>query len=525
LTLAPPAGAVLSPSTDVVLLARGIRKTFGGVVALDGVDFVLRRGEIHGLVGQNGAGKSTLVKILNGVHRADAGTIELDGRVTDHASTEEARRAGIAMVFQEFSLIPTLTVAQNVFLAHEPRNGRVLIDAVAAAQATTAILDSLGVSIDPRTETGRLPVGSQQLVEIAKAMSISPSILILDEPTASLSQGEVETLFVVLRRLRSQGVSVVFISHHLQEVMGVCDSITVLRDGHIVLTGPATERRLSDIVAAMTGRRVEAIIRQPRPADAAVGPPALELAGWTLGTRVQNVSWAIAPGEVLGVAGLLGSGRTSLLRSIVGLEPGVQGELRVGGHRVRPRSPADAIEVGIAYVPEDRRREGIVAGQSVQSNLLLGVWDRLVRHFLLNDDEVGRAARDLIGRLAIRTSGPDQLIEHLSGGNQQKVVVGRSLARRPRVLLLDDPTSGIDIGSRRELLGHIRAFADHGGAVVLVSSELEELGAVADRVAILWRGMVVSVLDASSDSLSEASLLEAIQGGGAGADGPTMTSA
>jgi ribose transport system ATP-binding protein len=419
------------------------------------------------------------------------------------------------MVFQEFSLVPTLTVAQNVFLAHEPRLGRILLDDSASERATSAILAMLGVAIDPRAETGSLPVGSQQLVEIAKAVSSDPSILILDEPTASLSQGEVETLFGVLRRLRSRGVSIAYISHHLQEVMGICDAITVLRDGRVVLTGAADRLRLGEVITAMTGRRVEAIARAPRPSRSGDGPPALRLTGWSLGTRLRAVDLSVESGEVLGVAGLLGSGRTSLLRSIVGLEPGVEGEMLVDGRRLRPRSPADAIDVGIAYVPEDRRREGIVAGQSVQSNLLLGVWERMVRHFLLDDTRMTSQAQALIDRLSIRTSGATQLIEHLSGGNQQKVVVGRSMARRPRVLLLDDPTAGIDIASRRELLGHVRSFADEGGAVVLVSSELEELGAVADRVAILGRGSVLRTLDASTDSLTEASLLEAIQAGAA----------
>jgi len=259
---------------------------------------------------------------------------------------------------------------------------------------------------------------------------------------------------------------------------------------------------------------MEAIARAPRPPGAATGPAAIALDGWTLGTRLVDVHLEVGPGEVLGVAGLLGSGRTSLLRSIVGLEPAVQGRLTVLGRPERPRSPAQAVEAGIAYVPEDRRREGIVAGQSVQSNLLLGIWDRLVSHFLLDDDQVRREAGELIRRLSIRTAGRDQPIEHLSGGNQQKVVVGRSLARQPRVLLLDDPTAGIDIGSRRELLGHVRSFADAGGAVLLVSSELDELGAVADRVAVLWRGRLIRVLDAATDDLSEASLLEAIQGDG-----------
>ncbi len=494
----------------VVLRASGIRKTFGGVTALAGVDFALRRGEVHGLIGQNGAGKSTLVKVLNGVHRPDAGELELDGRPLVLESPLDARRAGIAMVFQEFSVIPTLSVAHNVFLGHEPRTALHLTDEGEARRRTSQILGDLGVSIDPAAEVGSLPVGSQQLVEIAKAASWSPSILILDEPTASLSQAEVAILFQVLARLRERQVSIVYISHHLQEVLGICDTITVLRDGRVGLAGRARDLSLDAIVTAITGREARDSLPNRGHVDRR-GPPALELRGWRLGVRLDDVSLTVHPGEVLGVAGLLGSGRTSLLRSIVGLEPGTQGELLVGGTRRRPASPADAIGVGIAYVPEDRRREGMVAGQSVESNLLLGVWDRLVRHFLLDDGAADARARELIEQLAIRTSGPDQLIEHLSGGNQQKVVVGRSMAREPRVLLLDDPTAGIDVGSRRELLGHVRRFADAGGAVVLVSSELDELSDVADRVLLLDKGAVVRVIDpAAGDQLDEATLLRAI---------------
>jgi ribose transport system ATP-binding protein len=510
----PPPGGSVSPAVGdpaITLAASGIRKTFGGVTALDGVDFALRRGEVHGLIGQNGAGKSTLVKVLNGVHQPDSGELTLGGRPVVLASPWDARRAGIAMVFQEFSLIPTLSVAHNVFLVHEPRTRLALTDERAAQTATRAILDDLGVQVEPTQIVGSLPVGSQQLVEIAKAMSWSPSILILDEPTASLSGTEVETLFRVIRTLRDRGVSIVYISHHLQEVLEICDAITVLRDGRVQLTGSASSLGLASIVSAMTGRDVEAMSGRRVNSVDRTGTPALEVEGWTLGTRLTEVDLAVHPGEVLGIAGLLGSGRTSLLRSIVGLEPQVRGDLRVAGRTGRFGSPADALGMGIAYVPEDRRREGIVAGQSVQSNLLLGVWGRLARHFLVDDREADRQTHAAIERLAIRTSGGRQLIEHLSGGNQQKVVVGRSLARQPAVLLLDDPTAGIDIGSRRELLGHVRRYADDGGAVILVSSELEELAGVADRVAILTRGAVTAVLDPSrGDALSEGALLNAI---------------
>jgi ribose transport system ATP-binding protein len=506
---------------DVVLDAVGIHKSFGGVVALDGVDFSLRTGEVHGLVGQNGAGKSTLVKILNGVHQPDQGRLELDGHPISLPTPLAARRAGIAMVFQEFSLIPTLSVSQNINLAHEPRRARVLIDDAAASGRTREILASLGVDIDPRARVSELPVGSQQLVEIAKAMSMAPAILILDEPTASLSQSEVETLFGVLANLRAGGVSIVYISHHLREVLTVCDRITVLRDGHVQLSGPAGDFSLSVMVAAITGGMSTSggieMGRDPAAPERRVdgsSTAALEIRGWRLGQRLLGIDLALFPGEVVGVAGLLGSGRSSLLRSIVGLEPDVEGSLLVEGRAVSIRSPTDALRAGVTFVPEDRRRQGTIAGQSVQANLLTSVWDRLVRHFLIDEELAARRGRDLMTRLEVKAAGQRQLIEHLSGGNQQKVVVGRSLARQPSVLLLDDPTAGIDIGSRRDLLGHVRRFADDGGAVLLVSSELEDLARVADRVVILHRGAVAKVLDRAEGSvISEPAILSAIYAG------------
>jgi len=499
---------------EVVLRATGIRKAFGGVHALDGVDFSLRRGEVHGLVGQNGAGKSTLVKILNGVHQPDEGDLALTDRPLALATPSDARRAGIAMVFQEFSLIPTLSVAQNVHLAHEPRQGRLFIDDVRAEAETREILGRLGVAIDPRATVASLPVGSQQLVEIAKAVSKSPSILILDEPTASLSQAEINILFGVLANLRSSGVSLIYISHHLQEVLTVCDTITVLRDGHVQLSGPASDLDLEGLVSAITGaKRGEQVAGGlvGRPAIDRTATAALEVHDWNLGPRLRDVDLAVYPGEVLGIAGLLGSGRSSLLRSMVGLEHAVTGTLRISGREIALHMPTDALRAGVTFVPEDRRRQGMVAGQSVQANLLLSVWDRLTHHFLIQEPRARQQGGDLIARLDIKTAGQRQLIEHLSGGNQQKVVVGRSLARGPDVLLLDDPTAGIDIGSRRDLLGHVRRFADDGGAVIIVSSELDDLYRIADRVVILVKGTVGRELELSrGDLLTEAAILSAI---------------
>lgn len=502
------ATAVPGPATEPVLEARDLRKQFGGVTALAGVDFILHPGSIHGLVGQNGAGKSTLVKILNGVHAPDAGTLAICGEPVELRSAADAQARGIAMVFQEFSLVSTLTVAQNVFLGDEPRTPRGLVDDRAAEEATHGQLAELGVDIAPSAIVGRLPVGAQQLVEIAKAMVRRPSILILDEPTASLTHGEVETLFGVLRRLRSRGVSIVFISHHLNEVLAICDEVTVLRDGRVMLTGSREDLSLDRIVVAMTGTHGSAVAGGVR---AISERAALEVRDLRLGTRVDGVSFSVRHGEVLGIAGLLGSGRTSLLRAVTGLEPRVDGTILLDGRPVAVDSPVRATRLGIAYVPEDRRRDGIIEGQSVEANLLLSVWSRLTRYGLISGSAVRARARELIDQLSVRTSGPTQPIQQLSGGNQQKVVVGRALALEPGVLLLDDPTAGIDIASRRELLARIRAFADAGHAVVLVSSELEELGDVCDRVLVLRRGRVARTIGrAAGDELSESALLAAI---------------
>ena len=347
----------------VVLRATGIHKSFGGVHALDDVDFSLRKGEVHGLLGQNGAGKSTLVKIINGVHQPDEGTLEVSGDAVKLGSTMDARDVGIAMVFQEFSLIPTLNVAQNVFLNDEPRRRGGLIDDGEAVRRTRDILEVLGVEIDPGANVGSLPVGSQQLVEIAKAMSRAPSILILDEPTASLSQVEVATLFKTIHVLVEQGVSIIYISHHLQEVLDVCDRITVLRDGQLQLSEDTSQVDLEGLVDAITGTTAadRQHVGEDRPPVDRSGTPAIEVHDWNLGERLIDIDLAVQPGEVVGVAGLLGSGRSSLLRSIVGLEPDVKGSMIRNGSETRFRSPTAALKSGVAFVPEDRRRRPVQA--------------------------------------------------------------------------------------------------------------------------------------------------------------------
>ncbi len=484
----------MSEPTGPILEVINVSKFFNGVPALRDVDLTVHRGEVHGIVGQNGAGKSTLMKILNGIYAKDAGTIRIDGRENEYDTPLAARANGISMVFQEFSLVPTLTVAQNVFLTRERRMGRILLDDGDAERRTARLLGELGLDLDPRALVGDLSVGARQLVEIAKALSQEPRIFILDEPTASLSRNETETLFGVIRRLQAMGISLIYISHHLQDLLQISDRVTVLRDGRAVLTRAIAELKLDEVIQAMLGAALE--VRQTR--DVRVldrtGPPLLEVKHLHAGDRVSDVSFAVWPGEVLGIAGLLGSGRSELIRAVFGVDRVQRGEVLVRGRRVVVRDTDDAVALGMSLVPEDRRSQGLVLEHTVKENLLLPIWKRLDRFGLINDAKANAVAADHVRNLNVKTSGLGQVVKFLSGGNQQKVVVGKSLSSRPSILLLDEPTFGIDVRSKQEIMGKVREFADAGNAVVFVDSELEQLAAVCDRVLVLHRGQIVDEL-------------------------------
>jgi ribose transport system ATP-binding protein len=495
----------------VVLAARGIRKAFAGVEVLHGVDFELRRGQVHGLVGQNGAGKSTLVKIIDGAYAADEGTLELDGQALE-ARAGGARTRDIAMVFQEFSLIPQMKVSQNILLTREPRGRLGLIDDGEVARRASAALTRVGAAeIDIDRLVEELPVGSRQLVEIAKAISREASVLILDEPTASLAAAESATLMAAVRRLTAEGIAVIYISHHLNEVMSICDQVTVLRDGNVTLSAPTAQTSLSAIIESMLGRSLEsALAYHAHPVDRS-GTPLLRVSGLT-NARLRDVSFELHRGEVIGVAGLLGSGRTELMRAIFGIDQLRSGTIELDGRALRIRGPRDAHDAGIALVPEDRARQGLVREHTVGQTTLMSGWKRFSRGGLVHDAAARRAAGGFVERLAIKTTGLDQTVRDLSGGNQQKVVVARNLSVQPQVLLLDDPTVGVDVGSKREILMQVRALAAAGNGIVLVSSELEELSGVADRVLVIRDGAVTRVLDRTrGDDLSEEALSRAVQ--------------
>jgi ribose transport system ATP-binding protein len=500
---------------EPMLEAHSISKSFHQVLALKDVDLTVYQGEGHGIVGQNGAGKSTLMKILIGVYTKDSGTIRIDGQEVDYSTPLGARANGISMVFQEFSLIPTLTVAQNVFLTRERRTKWGLLDDEYCERRTGEILGELGVKIDPKAPVEDLSVGSRQLVEIAKALSQDPRILILDEPTASLSSNEIDTLFSVISRLKALGISLIYISHHLQDLLQICDRVTVLRDGQRVLTRATKDINLAEVIQAMLGANLEAQRAALEREIDRGGKPLLEVRNVYAGRRVLDVSFAVWPGEILGIAGLLGSGRTELIRTVFGIEPVDRGEIHVRGQRAVIRDTGDAVALGMSLVPEDRRSQGLVLEHTVKDNLLLPIWKKLDRFGLIDDAKAGAVAAGYVRDLSIRTSGLTQIVKFLSGGNQQKVVVGKSLSSSPSILLLDEPTFGIDIRSKQEILTKVREFADAGNAVVFVDSELEQLATVCDRVLILARGRVTGeIVRAPGREISEEALHQTIHGTG-----------
>lgn len=487
-----------------------IRKGFANIPVLKRVSFQLRRGEIHALMGGNGAGKSTLMKILTGVYTRDGGTVTIDGQPTDYTDTLAAERAGVAMIFQEFSLVPTLTVAQNIFLAREPRiPGTPFINNAQMVRQSRQLLHELGVDIDPEALVSTLSVGLMQIVEIAKALSKKARILVMDEPTSSLSETETEALFALVRRLRANGLSVVYISHRMAEILDLCDRVTVMRDGETVLTADCADLSVAQIVEAMLGAGNAASFVWHDRGEPADQTPLLQVRNLALDRRIEDVSFDIRPGEIVGLAGLMGSGRTEIAETIFGRRSAAAGEVLLDGKPVR--SQADAIDRGIALVPEDRRKMGLVLDHSVRDNIVLPNLARFTKGLFVRDAVALGTVKQTIRDLSIKTDGPDKLARLLSGGNQQKIVIGKWLARAPRLLILDEPTIGVDIGAKSEIVTTVRAMADKGMAVLVISSELEELMAISDRILVLHGGRIAQQMN-RRDVATEEELHHAIQG-------------
>jgi ribose transport system ATP-binding protein len=489
---------------------RGISKSFSGVRVLDDVDFDLREGEIHGLVGGNGAGKSTLMKILVGAYTLDEGTFQVGGRPVRFDSTHDALNAGVGMVFQEFSLVPTLSVAQNVFLAREARSRIGLIDDRDSERRARDLFDRMQVDVDPRRQLDELSTVYWQLTEIAKALSQDVHVLIMDEPTAALGKTETKQLFELLRRLKERGISMVYISHRMEEVFEICDRITVLRDGRRVLTEESAKLTLARVIDQIVGRKVEQAMEWKEREVANGGDMLLEVRGLVT-AKLRGVDVELREGEILGLAGLMGSGRTELSRALFGIDPIESGEIVLGGRRLSIRGPEDAIAAGFALIPEDRRAQGLILDHTVRENLLLPALDRVSRRGFVDDGAGTRLAESLVKKLTIRLRSVNQPVRLLSGGNQQKVVIAKWLATEPRILIMDEPTAGVDIGTKGEIVEMIRAFAEAGNGVIIISSELPELLAVSDRVLILRDGLVDGELDRRAIH-SEEQLHHAVQG-------------
>jgi len=483
----------LSKTENTVLQARGISKTFGGVKALDGVSLDIVAGKVNAIVGENGAGKSTLMKILSGVHQEYEGQIVLDGQPVSFANPRQAQDNGIAIIHQELSLIPHLSVAENVFLGREFVDRIGLINYRAMHRETTKILKRLDLHINPRIVVSNLRVGQQQVVEIAHALSLHARIVIMDEPTSAISKHEIEVLFSLIRSLTAQGVAVVYITHKLDELFKIASTVTVLRDGKLVGSSPIEDVTHDDIVRMMVGRDMKDFFVKANATKSQVvlGVRDLCLAHPRRRDRyvVDHVSFEVNAGEVLGLFGLMGAGRTELLETIFGLHPKrSSGSILFDGREAEVKSPTDAIDLGIGFVTEDRKLEGLILEMSIAASISLASLERTERFGLLSSVIENRLARDYVERLRIRTPSVKQIVENLSGGNQQKVVIAKWLATNPRVLLLDEPTRGIDINAKNEIYKLISELAKAGLAILMVSSELPEIMAIADRIIVLSEG-------------------------------------
>ncbi|HEY0777165.1 MAG TPA: sugar ABC transporter ATP-binding protein [Gemmatirosa sp.] len=482
-------------SADAPLLAAtDLTKSYAGVQALKRASFDLRAGEVHALVGENGAGKSTLIKILTGAVRPDGGEIRVAGLPVAEHSPRAAKARGIAAIYQQPALFPELTVAENLALGVEPRRGRWgRIDWPARRARAAALLARVGARVSPDADAGSLSMPEQQLVEIARALGADARVLVLDEPTASLGEEDAQNLLRVVRELRARGVGMIYISHRLDELPAIADRVTVLRDGRTIDTRPMSEVSRPQLIQLMVGRELAAVFpKRPVP----IGEPVLEVRGLGCAAAgVRDVTLTVRAGEIVGLAGLVGAGRTELARTIFGITPADAGEIRIRGRRVAITNPADAIAHGIAYVPEDRRRHGVVPELPISANVTLASLDRITRRGALDFGRERAVAADSVRRLGVKTPSIRTPASALSGGNQQKVALGRWLMTQPAVLILDEPTQGIDVGAKSEIHALMTDLAEQGAAVLMISSELPEVIGMSDRVAVMCAGTVVDVCD------------------------------
>ncbi len=479
------------PSEPIIELV-DVSKRFGAVQALHDVKLTLFPGEVQALLGENGAGKSTLVKILGGIHRPDTGMIKMGGETIELHNPGQARNRGIAVIHQEPTLFPDLNVAENVFMGRHPRDRFGRVDWKKMYQEVELLLTSLDVPLSVYTPVQGLSVADQQLVEIAKALSLNTRILIMDEPTAALSAHEVEKLFVITKQLRERGVAILFVSHRLEEVFELADRVTIMRDGAHVITAPTSELTSEDIIRHMVGREIVTLFPK---GDAEIGEVLLDVRNLSRKGVFRNVSFQLRRGEILGFAGLVGAGRTEVARVLFGIDQADAGEIWIDNIRVHISSPNSAMKHGFAYVPEDRRQQGLVMDFSIASNMTLPIVQQFSRFAVMDRQRENTVSQDYSQQLQVRSSGIHQLVKALSGGNQQKVVLAKWLITKPSILILDEPTRGVDIGAKAEVHRIISDLASKGMAIILISSELPEVLAMSDHVLVMHEGQIAGTFD------------------------------
>jgi len=498
----------METSDKIIMNLKGITKSFPGVLALDDVDFDLKKGEVHVLIGENGAGKSTLIKIISGAYKKDAGTITIGGKEIEIHNPRHAQELGIATVYQEFNLIPYLSVAENIFLGRQPLKKGPLrrIDRPRMNREAYDLLKSLEIEIDPKIVVQKLGVAQKQMVEIAKAFSVKSIICIFDEPTAALTPNEIQELFKLIKRLKSEGVGIIYISHRLEEVFSIGDRITVLRNGQYVGTKRADEASTADLVEMMIGRKVEET-RLDR--GRKLGPEVLQVEN-LCGEKFHDVSLSLRKGEIVGLAGLVGSGRTEVLRAIFGADSIKDGSIFLNGESIKIREPRQALKKRIALLPEDRKIDGLVMCRPVEENVILSSLDEVSTMGILKKLRIFRRVKNYIEKLDIKTPSQKQLVMYLSGGNQQKVIIARWLCAECDVFLFDEPTRGIDVGAKQEVHNLMRNLAGEGAALLVVSSEIPELMKICDRIYVMHEGSIAAEFPA--ENLTSDMLLNAAFG-------------
>lgn len=478
----------------LVLALHGALKTFGPVIALADGTIDLRAGEIHALCGENGAGKSTLVKILAGLYSPDEGDFTVEGRPVNFRSVADSKAAGISVIYQEPTLFPDLSVAENIFIGRQPRRRFGLIDHAGMLSSAQALFARLGVDLDPARTAEGLSIADQQIIEIAKAISLDARVLVMDEPTAALSGVEVERLFAVARSLRDSGAAILFISHRFDEVFSISDRITVMRDGRYIATRETASTSIEQIVQDMVGREVDSLYPKT---PTTVGAPVLSVEGLQRRGVFAGITFDVRAGEIVALAGLVGAGRTEVARAVFGIDRYDAGRVHISGRTLKPGSPKDAIAAGIGFVPEDRRKQGLIMDLSVARNTTLTLRNRFRRAGLINGRAERAAAGEWTTKLQVKTSSLDQTVSTLSGGNQQKVVLAKWLATKPTLLIIDEPTRGIDVGTKSEVHRLISELAGQGLAILMISSELPEVLGMADRVLVMHEGRIAAELDRS----------------------------